>query len=291
MHKDLYLVTGAAGFTGKYTVDELLQNCRKVRAFVRKKDARSDELAKKGAEIYVGDLQDFDSVCGALKGVTAAYFMMSVYADLIPAAAFFAQAAREAGLKAIVDMSEALARREAKSHVTFNHWISERIFDWAGTPVVHLRPTFFAQWLLYPFILQQTNKGLVEWGFSTGKHAPIAAEDTARVIAKILQNPEPHVGKTYPLYGPKEYTANELYAEISRVLGREVKYKALSESAFKEKLAGLNNLVLAQHFEEATKDHTNGFAAGTNHIIEDVTGKPPMGVAEFIKKNQRAFEI
>jgi hypothetical protein len=70
-----------------------------------------------------------------------------------------------------------------------------------------------------------------------------------------------------------------------------VKYKALTESAFKEKLAGFDSPVLAQHFEEATKDHTNGLAAGTNHIIEEVTGKPPMGVAEFIKKNQRAFEI
>lgn len=290
MTSEHYLVTGATGFTGKYTVDELLQNGKNVRAFVHKMDSRAEELKKKGAEVIAGDLQDFDTVRNALDGITAAYFAMSVDADLIPATAFFAQAAKEAGLKAIVNMSQISARREAKSITAFNHWIAERLFDWSGTPVVHLRPTFFAQWLFYPFILDQNKKGLVEWGWSTGKHAPIAAEDQARVIAKILQDPAPHIGKTYPLFGPKEYTATELYAEISRNLGREVEYRALSQNAFEERLAAFKPN-FAQHIKEVTIDHTNGIFSGTDHVIEDITGKPPMGIAEFIKKNKSMFTL
>jgi uncharacterized protein YbjT (DUF2867 family) len=290
MENELFLVTGATGYTGKYTVDELLRAGKKVRAFVHKDDERSAELAKKGAEIYVGDLLDFDAVRKALEGVTAAYFVIRIESDLIPATAIFAQAAKEAKLKAIVNMSQISARREAKSHAAFNHWLSERIFDWSGTPMIHLRPTFFAQWLLYPFIIEGNKKGLVEFGWSTGKHAPIAAEDQARFIATVLQNPEPHFGKTYPLYGPKEYTASELYTEISHVLGREVKYKTLSDEEFKKKMSSQRE-IFSQHMQEVVKDHTNGIFSGTDHVIKDITGKAPMGIEEFIHKNQAAFDI
>jgi uncharacterized protein YbjT (DUF2867 family) len=290
MTNELYLITGATGYTGKYTVDELLRAGKKVRAFVHKKDERSDELANKGAEIFVGDLLDFDAVRKAVEGVTAAYFVIRIESDLILATSIFAQAAKEANLKFIVNMSQISARREAKSHAAFNHWLSERVFDWSGTPMIHLRPTFFAQWLLYPFIIEGNKKGLVEFGWSTGKHAPIAAEDQARFISAVLQNPIPHIGKTYPLFGPKEYTASELYAEISRVLGREVKYKTLSENEFKEKLSSQRE-IFSQHMFEVVKDHTNGVFAGTDHVIEEVTGKPPMGIEEFINMNRSAFEI
>ena len=56
MGRKLYLVTGATGSTGKYTLNELLKNDRHVRAFVHKEDPRSEALQKRGVEIQVGDL-------------------------------------------------------------------------------------------------------------------------------------------------------------------------------------------------------------------------------------------
>jgi NAD(P)H dehydrogenase (quinone) len=46
-------------------------------------------------------------------------------------------------------MSQISARRIAKSHAAQNHWIAERLLDRSGIPVTHLRPTFFAEWLMY----------------------------------------------------------------------------------------------------------------------------------------------
>jgi NAD(P)H dehydrogenase (quinone) len=60
---------------------------------------------------------------------------------------------------------------------------------------------------------------------TTGRHAPVAAEDQARVIVAILQNPIAHAGKTYPLFGPLELTFPEIAAIISRVIGKEVTYQ------------------------------------------------------------------
>ena len=206
---------------------------------------------------------------------------------MIEATTYFAQAAKEAKLEIVVNMSQIAARREEASHGAFNHWLAERVFDWSGIPVSHLKPTFFAEWLLYPMVLDGNKKGLVEYGWSSGKHAPIAAEDQARFIAALLENPSPHVGKTYPLYGPKEYTATELYAEISRVLGREVKYRTIPENELREKIASYMWPFITQHLVEVVKDHTRGIFEGTDHIIKEVTGKAPMGVEEFVNNTAR----
>jgi NAD(P)H dehydrogenase (quinone) len=291
MGKKLYLVTGATGFTGKYTVNELLKNDRHVRAFVHEEDLRSEALKKRGVEIQVGDLLDFESVRKAVEGVAGAYFVYPIKPGLIEATTYFAQAAKEAKLEIVVNMSQISARREATSHGAFNHWLAERVFDWSGIPVSHLRPTFFAEWLLYPMILDGNKKGLVEYGWSSGKHAPIAAEEQARFIAALLENPSPHVGKTYPLYGPKEYTATELYAEISRVLGRKVRYRTIPENELREKISSYMGPFITQHLVEVVKDHTNGIFEGTDSIIEEVTGKAPMGVEEFVNKHRQAFTV
>ena len=70
---------------------------------------------------------------------------------------------------------------------------------------MHLRPTFFAQWLLYPFSRATiVEEGIIDLPYGEGRHAPIAAEDQARLIAAILAEPAAHLGKTYTLHGPIE---------------------------------------------------------------------------------------
>ena len=96
-----------------------------------------------------GGLRDFASVRAALEGVGRAYFVFPNVPGIIQATAYFAQAATEVGLEAIVNMSQISARRDAKSNAARDHWIAERVFDRSGVAVTHLRPTFFAEWLLY----------------------------------------------------------------------------------------------------------------------------------------------
>ena len=160
-----------------------------VRALVHKKDARSEQLSTQGVEIIEGDLLDFDSVSAALKGITGAYFMYPIQVPgILEGTAFFAQAAIEEGVGFIVNMSQISARRAAKSHATQGHWIAERLFDRSGIPVAHLRPTFFAEWLIYvaKFIKQKSQLILP---FGDAHYAPIAAEDLGRVVASILADP------------------------------------------------------------------------------------------------------
>src|SRR5262249_33843534 len=83
-----------------------------------------------------------------------------------------------------------------------------------------------AEWLLY--LAPMIRAGLLHVPFGTGRHAPITAEDQARVIVGIVENPSQHGGKTYPLYGPVEFTYQGIANVLSRVLGKEVQYKQVS---------------------------------------------------------------
>ena len=141
------LVTGATGATGREAVWLLLEHCHVVRAFVHTRDNRSDALAEAGAEIVLGDLRDFGSVRAALDGVRSAYFLPH-------------RARHSAGHRLFRPGCEGNWRSSyrqyvagnyapyAKSHAAQDHWIAERIFARSGVPVVHLRPTFFAEWVL-----------------------------------------------------------------------------------------------------------------------------------------------
>ena len=286
-----YLISGATGATGSKTVEVLLEAGVKVRAYVHRQDERSAALSALGAELVTGDLLDFEAVRRAMEGVKGAYFVYPIKPGILQATAYFAQAAKEAAVSAIVNMSQISARREAKSHAAQDHWISEQVLNWSGVPTTHLRPTLFAEWALY--WTGQIKTGILRLPFGTGRHAPIAAEDQARVIAKILLNPGEHKGKVYPLYGEKEYTFAEIAAEIGKVVGKPLAYEQIDAWELK-KLSGKTGRTapsdtLWQHFEEIAKDHQNGVFAGTNDLVQKIGGKRPMGLPEFLQANKTAI--
>src|SRR5258708_5777846 len=221
-----FLITGATGASGGGAGVQLLEQGRQVRAFVHRADERSENLRKLGAEVVVGDLLEFDAVRDALKGMDRAYFVYPIRPGLVQATAQFAQSAKEAGVEAIVNMSQVSARGDATSHAARDHWLAEQIFDWSGLNVTHIRPTYFAEWLLY--LAPMIRQGVMYAPFTTGRHAPIAGEDQGRVIVGILENPEPHRGKVYPLYGPVELTHDEIAQIVGPALGREIKYQSMS---------------------------------------------------------------
>src|SRR5260370_29127308 len=148
MTQTKFLITGATGATGGHAARQLLEKGQAVRVLAHRPDERSEQLQKIGAEVVFGDFLDFDLVRSALNGVQRAYFCYPINPGLVQATAQFAQAAKEAGVEVIVNMSMKSARSDATSKAARQHWLSERVFDWSGVPAVHLRPTPFAQWLL-----------------------------------------------------------------------------------------------------------------------------------------------
>jgi uncharacterized protein YbjT (DUF2867 family) len=292
MNKADILVSGATGRTGGAAIDTLLEMGKRVRAYVRSDDERAAALRQRGVDIAVGDFTDIDHIRAALEGISSAYFLYPIAPGIIGAAAYFAQAAKEAGVMAIVNMSQISARRESTSHAAQDHWISERVFDWSGVATTHLRPTFFADWLVYPHNAKEIwTKKKIEFPFENGRHAPISADDQGRVIGHILAKPAGQEGKIYTLHGPVEMNHTEIAAAMSEVLGAKIEYAPISIEVFKQKMEQLYKFppFFVQHLVEVAQNYREGIFAGTNDVVEKITGTPALSIPAFIEKHRNAF--
>jgi NAD(P)H dehydrogenase (quinone) len=283
------LVTTANGDTGRPMVEYLLERGVQVRAMVRADDARAQRLRDNGAEVVFGDLLTFRDVRAALDGVQRAYFNFPVGEGLVEAAVMFAQAAKEEDLELIVNMSHIQSRPKARSKATQNHWLSEQVFDWSGVPTTNLRVTFFMEWLTY--IAQLIRNGRYVMPFDAdSRFAPIAGRDIALTAATILAEPEGHGNRTYTLTGPVEYSHQELAAEVSRVLGRDLPFEQVAVTTFLDLLGIPDDTAKLRHFEAVTIDQREGRLAGRSDAAETIIGHRLRSVEDFIDDHRSLFE-
>jgi NAD(P)H dehydrogenase (quinone) len=282
------LITGATGKTGSHAATTLLGRGHRVRALVHRIDERSDRLAEAGAEIVTGDLLDLEAVARAGRGIEAVYLTYPIAPGLLEATATLLQAAEENQVRAIVNMSQISARRDAGSNAARQHWIAERLLDHFSGTVTHLRPTFFAEWLMH---FRDRATGDLRLPFGEGRHAPIPAEDQGRVIAAILEDPAPHAGKIYPLYGPAEQNHHQIAEVVTKTLGYPVNYVPVEIEEFQADLekAG-RNPHLVQHLSHVALDYRNGIFAGTNDVIRTITGTDALTVEAFVERNREHFD-
>lgn len=293
MKHDVYLITGATGATGGAAIEELLSSGASVRALVHRDDERAASLRTSDVEVVVGDLLDSHAVQAALRDVTGAYFVYPIMQpQLVDATAYFAHAAKLAGVRSIVNMSQISANADARSHASLAHWYGERVFDWSGVPVTHLRPTLFMEWLSYGFQRSEiANHNVLRVPAGSGRHAPIAAADQGRVIARILLNPESHAGKTYPLFGAEELDHDQMAKIVGDALDRPMRYEAESVESFETRLNqfGLPTYFI-QHITSVYRGYQAGEFAGTNDLVEQITGRKPISVRDYVIANREAFQ-
>ena len=278
-----FLVTAPTGVVGNYLTHLLLERGHRVRAVAHRADKRSERLEAAGAQIVVADLLDMAAVRAATEGVDGAYFSYPIMPGLLEATTIFAQASAEAGVGIVVNMSQKPARSDAGSNASRQHWLSERIFDNFPVPAAHIKPTYFAEWLIQ--FLDEDNTPRLP--FADGRHAPIAGEDQAYVVAGILEHPQGHDGKEYPLYGPVEMNHYEIAEELSNTLGVPFSYEPVSIEAFADTMRrqGFHEHTI-QHIENVAQDYRTGIFAGTNDVVETIGNKTPTSVSEFALRNK-----
>ena len=285
------LIAGATGDTGRAAVREAIKRGLRVRALVRGNDDRSASLQALGAELVIGDLHKIDHVRHAMNGVDAAYFVYPVHPGLVDATVHFAQAAKEAEVGAVVNLSQRSASRSSPSHSCQDTWIAEQVLNWSGVPVIHLRPTYFMEWLLYPWQLPLLrDKGILRLPVGKARHAPIAAEDQGRVIAAVLEHPSPHIGKTYPLFGLIEMDHDQMAVELSGALGRRIVFDDVSIGEYCESLESMGvPEYVVQHLGGAMHDYQQGVMSGMNDNVANLSGQKPMSVREFVIARRDLF--
>ncbi len=281
----LVLVLGSTGKTGSPVVEQLVERGYPVRAFVRRTDQRSERLGALGAEVVQGDFLDLASVRSAMNEVKRVYFCHPPGDGLLEATANVAIAARDVGVEALVNMSQISAREKAASPLARHHWLSEHVLDWANIGASHIHPTFFAEDLYLFSGRSIAEEGKLVLPFGDGKHAPIAAEDIARVVVGILADPEPHVGQHYILTGPRDMTMPEIAEVLAKELDKPVEYVNLPIAEWRRALVEKVGFpeFLATHLAAVDQDHQDGVFSAETDVVEKIGGRPPQSLEQFVR--------
>jgi len=94
-------------------------------------------------------------------------------------------------MEASPPLSNAGPRKKTQSKVA-----SEQALAWSGLPIVTIGPTVFLEALFVPLTAPTVrDRGRIELPFGRGKTSPVASVDVARVVAAVLADPGPHVGR------------------------------------------------------------------------------------------------
>ena len=297
-----YLITGAGGGTGgvsRLVVEQLRDRGERVRALVHHDDERAAPLRDLGAEVVVGDVTDPQDVVDAMTGVDRMFFSMSVSPDYLQATAVVCAAALESGqLEVIVNMSQMTVSQmtltsteESRQHRL--HWLAERVMNWSGVPVVHIRPTVFLDnplftWLAVPALRERNELRLP---FGTGRTSPIAASDVARVVSTVLVNPTTRIGDIYELTGPASLDINGLAAQYARALQRPITGIDIAHDTWVEEVLKPLGLPahVQQHIATMARLHRAGRYDRATDDVEKITGQPALTVEQYISANPELF--
>lgn len=291
------LVTGATGThggSGAHLVRLLQQSGIAVRALVRAEDDRAARLKAAGAEIVVGDFMKLSSLRPAMAGIERAFFCFPLADGLLQATTNFAAAAREAGVASVVNITIMMAREDHPSPVCRDHWLSERILDWAEIGAIHLRGGFFLENLIRFAAdgVAREDAIVLPFGDGQAKLAWVSGHDMAAVAARLLADPSGHIGKTYEVTGLSPLSIVEIADIMSGALGRRIVYSGLDLPAWlaRSSVAIGDNDQLRRHISVLSSAFSSGQTIGrTSDTVQNLAGHPPEDVAQFITDHASLF--
>lgn len=283
------LVTGAAGghgSVGPRLVHELIASGRQVRALVRKEDDRSAALQSAGAEVVVGDFLSLSSMSAAMADIERAFFCYPLAAGLVQATTIFSAAARQAGVARVVNASLMLAAPDHPSPICTEHWMSERIFDWSGLKVVHLRGGFF-----YENVLRFAAEGIAKddrlyfpFGDGEARVAWISGRDMA-VAAHGALFADLKSGETFNATDSEPLSIKEVALAIGKNLGRPVTYQPVKFRDFVARIETQlgDNTYLRRHIAVLAMAMGSGRVIGkSTRALHELSGRSPAGIGQFV---------
>jgi uncharacterized protein YbjT (DUF2867 family) len=232
----MILVTGAGGSNGSELIKQLYATGASVRAMVRKRrDHKNDALP--GVEFVTADFDDLASINRALEGVQSAFLVTNSSERTETQQLCFVEAARAAGLRHIVYLSQLHATKESPVRFLRYHAVVEEAISASGMTFTNLRPNLYMQGLL-GFRSSIISEGRFFAAAGDSRVSIVDVRDIAAVAATALTK-SGHEGKTYDVTGPEALTHAEMASQLSETLGRHISFVDASEAAMRDALLSL----------------------------------------------------
>jgi len=218
----MVLLTGATGFLGEFVLEELLQRGHKVICFVRK-TSNLDQIKRLNVEYVYGELDDYYSICHALKEKEALINIASLGFGHGPN---IVNACKEMGVKRSIFVSTTGIFTKLNPDSKEIRLTAEKLIKESNLDYTIIRPTMIYgtskdrnMWRLVKYLKRMPILPIL----GSGKYLqqPVYVKDLAKVIVNAYEK-NISIKKAYNISGAKPLTYNQVVDITGKTLGKKV---------------------------------------------------------------------
>ena len=289
--KTRILILGSTGRTGKAVIGELKQRSDSLQiVYSSRNRAQVDAWRQEGKDAVFLDLNDARTFPAALTGIDRLFLATGYTVEMVHQSKTIVDGAADAGLQFIVHLGIFGNGRTTDPHFAW-HEMVERYIEGSGVAWSHIHPHFFMDNLLtsVPVV-----NGRFYWFMGDKRVGWIAADDLAAVSAQVLaEGPQKHAKKQYWL-STEVMNGVEAAAEIAEGLGQPVESVMLTPDDLVAQITSgamqLPSYVEATYgasileWVRQTYDGRMDFGATTTTVVEDLTGRKPLTLREWVAR-------
>lgn len=269
----MYVVLGASGNTGHVVASNLLARGKKVRA-VGRNAAHLQALTAKGAEAFIADVTDANSLAKAFQLAESAYVMIPPntastdplgYANQVSDA--IASAVQNAGTGNVVALSSIGAEHSSGTGpVVGLHNLEQKLNRIDSANVLYLRAGYFMENTL-PQVNAVRQMGVVAGPLRPDLKLPmIATQDIGNVAADNLLHPVIRGKQTRELLGQSDLTYTDVATIIGKAIGRpDLRYVQVPDEQFRTVLVQMG---MSEQFARVLLEMTGALNSGTMRALE-----------------------
>ena len=256
--KKIIVIAGATGAQGGGLARAILNDPKSefaVRALTRDTNSeKAKALARKGAEVVAGDVDDVESLKRAFAGTYGAYCVTFFWNHFSPEkeyadAGAMAQAAKLAGTKHVIwstleDTRKWVPLSDNRMPTLMGKYKvphfdakgeANQLFGDLGLPTTYLLTSFY--WDNFIYFGSGPKKGpdgklALTLPMGDKKLPGIAAEDIGRCAYGIFKRGPEFIGKTVGIAG-EHLTGSQMAAALSHALGQPVAYNSVSPEVYR----------------------------------------------------------
>ena len=272
--KNLVLVTGGTGKTGRRLVSQLRKNGTPCR------------VASRGADSAEGacpfDWNQPGTWDRALVDVSSAYLVApAVDGDPAPVMINFVKRALERGVSRFVLLSASLLPSGGPAMGQVHLWLQENAPEWTV-----LRPSWFMQnFSEGQHLASIRDEDRIYSAAENGRVPFVSADDIAAAALAALTR-ERFLNSDFVLTGSQPITYDEVAERISKAVGRTISLDRLSPDALAARYRplGLSSLH-AQTLAAMDTAIAGGMEDRVTGCVERLSGRPPIAFDAFVEAN------
>ena len=285
----MIVVIGGTGTTGRALVKALAAKGLDFKCLVRD-EAKARETLGADVALVQGDLDDPASLEAAFAGADKV-FLNSGHGPALKQQQMNAiEAAKRAGIAHFVKMSgsEKGITADSPSLILRDHYHVEEALKTSGLDWTIVQPNYFLNNVMMFAPTVSSDSKFMSPIKADAPMSMIDVRDTADCVVAVMTEAG-HEGKTYYLTGAV-ITLNDVAAELTRVLGRDVTLVTVPLEGAQAAMAkqGMPDWLIA-HMSALVPFVSDGKMGGPSDWVEKLSGHPPRTLAGILEENKAAF--